>query len=293
MSAATDPQALTDALRAKQVRMAPDSVNMAAAAGMSNSRLAGVPARARDTMDEQFPTAGLSAAEPEKDREMMAKLALQPDIETMPGYTRFGKLEARDEDFKWYQRKLAAEEAANFQMWFAQNFDHMSPADKKRAKELYPEFYKERKQLLKKQAKNLMKFAKLKLEGVQSFDDLMTQYMAETGRLDIGPLNHILNPEQGNRDGKTEQEMRFQRGLLSPFRVFGDEAVSKPNMGVKERKWQGQNFASRASTDNAKTGFRLGVDGTGFAPTGKDGDFSVQQQSDAQWWEVLSKSVTQ
>lgn len=254
MSAATDPQALTNALRAKQVRMAPESVNMAAAAGLNKDRVFGVPMRARDTMDEQFPTAGLSAAEPEKDREMMAKLQLQPEPDTMPGYTRFGKLEARDEDFKWYQRKLAAEEAANFQMWFAQNFDHMSPADKKRAKELYPEFYKERKQLLKKQAKNLMKFAKLKLEGVQSFDDLMTQYMAETGRLDIGPLNHILNPEQGNAGGAKQQQLRFQRGLLSPFRVFGDEAVPRQpgvDNGITTRMHEAHDFARQAMVGSA------------------------------------------
>lgn len=43
----------------------------------------------------------------------MAKIQLQGDE---VGYTPFGKLEARDSDFKWYQEKLAAQEAANFQV---------------------------------------------------------------------------------------------------------------------------------------------------------------------------------
>lgn len=285
MSSKSD-QALVNSLRAKQEAMAPEQVNMAAAQGLNKNRLAGVPTRARDTMDEQFPTDALTAKDPAKDREMMAKLQLQ--TEGQLGYTPFGKLEARDSDFQWYQEKLAAQEAANFQLWFAKEFDRMSPADKKRAKELYPEFYAQRKKLLKRQAKNLFDFARLKLEGVETFDDLMKMYLAETGRLDIGPLNHLLNPEQGAGDA-ANQELRFRRGLLSPFRVFGDEAVSKPNEGVRERQRQSDQFQTREITTNSVYNTRLGVDGVGFAPTGQTGDFSVQQQGDKQWWQVLNR----
>ena len=48
------------------------------------------------------------------DRVQEAKLQLQTPGQV--GYTPFGKLEARDEDFKWYQRKQEAVEAANFQV---------------------------------------------------------------------------------------------------------------------------------------------------------------------------------
>ena len=154
---------------------------------------------------------------------------------------------------------------------------------------MYPEFYAQRKKLLKKQAKNLVRLAKLKIEGVTDFDDLMTQYLAETGRLDVGPLNHILNPEQGNEGGIARQQMKFQRGLLSPFRVFGDEAVSKPQQGVMERGIQSSLFETRQDTAEARNLRKLGVDGVGFAPTGKVGDNEVQRQGDKQWWQVLNQ----
>lgn len=264
----------------QQQKLAPDQLNMAPLT-RTEGELAAKGPRADNTMDEQFPTASLTAKD-ERDKIMEAKLQLQdPD---RPGYTQFGKLEARDEDFKWLQKKKDAVEAANFQQWFAVNFDHMSPADKKRAKELYPEFYKQRKRLLKQQTKNLMRLAKLKLEGVEDFDDLQVQYLAETGRLDVGPLKHLLNPEQVPGMNAASEQGRFQRGLLSPFRVFGEEAyVQRGSTGVGEREIQAQDFAQRVY---GTEGVDLGV-GTGFPPMTNARRLYPSEQSDKFWFQQL------
>ena len=268
-------QAANQALAAKakklQMEMSPDQVDLA---GVVPGRgdVANVAPRTPGVMDEQFPTDALTAHD-ERDDEMNARLQLQ--VQGKPGYTQFGKLDARDEDFKWLQKKQAAVETANFQAWFAANFDHMSPAQKKWAKERYPAFYAQRKKLLKKQSKNLYDLARIKIDGIESKEDLMKTYLAETGRLDLGPLQNLLHPEQAAR--QREQNAAFQRGLMNPFSVFGKQALPAT---VEQREVEQQLYANRAYNEDisAKLGPR-----TGFPPFGTD----ATNQSDRAWWNQL------
>jgi hypothetical protein len=135
----------------------------------------------------------------------------------------------------------------------------MSPAQKKLAREMFPRFYQERQQLLDQQTQNLRKLASLKLNGIQSKEDLMLQYMAETGRLDIGPLKNLLNPAQARA---RERQAQFTRGLLNPRRfVFGDEG--RGNV-VRRRDRNARAFVrSRVDNPNRGLGFT-----TGFPPFG-------------------------
>lgn len=272
-------EALVRKIRDEQMKMAPDAVNLAAGVRTA-AQLSGVAPRTHGVMDEQFPTEGLTAYD-ERDKVMEAKLALQDPAR--PGYTKFGKLDAKDEDFKWLAKKQAVVEAANFQQWFAKEFDRMSPAEKKRAKELYPEFYAQRKKLLKKQTKNLFDLARIKLEGIESKEDLMKTYMAETGRLDVGPLKHLLNPEQDDSifsDGNNKK--RFQRGLANPWTVFGKEALpANVTTRAKEaRIYAARNYPADAQTYGATSG---------FPPMGSQDT----NQGDAAWYQVLSQGVAQ
>lgn len=268
-----------EGIRREQLKMAPDQVNMAAAVGRAPAELKNAETRQPNVMDEQFPTDALTSYNA-KDREMNAKLQLGEGSET--GYTPFGKLIAKDSDFKWAQEKQAAAELADFQAWFAKEFDLMSPAQKKRAKELYPQFYAERKQLLRKQADNLFDLARIKLEGIDSYKDLVKTYMAETGRLDLGPLEHLLNPEGVNKDpnAKANNQARFVRGLANPFTVFGKEAIP---MNVVTRMEQSREWARRARTRQYTDNVKLGVDGVGFPPFAGDST----NQSDKAWYQQL------
>jgi hypothetical protein len=284
--ASKEAAGLTQTIHSKQDKLAPDSVIVDGVDGRADSKihakpLADVNVRQHGIMDEQFPTAGLSAAN-ERDKIMEAKIALQKAPGMTPGMTPFGKLEAKEADFKWLQEKQAAAEAANFQRWFAEEFDHMSPAEKKRAKELYPEFYAQRKKLLKQQTKNLFALARLKLEGIQNRDDLITQYLAETGRLDIGPLTHILNPELG--ENQAAQAARFQRGLLSPFRVFGTESIHNTNMNMFDARAEQSNEFAHRTAASRQFGAELGL-ATGFPPMNN----ANAKQGDLQWWTALQQ----
>lgn len=266
-------------LHNEQLKFAPNQITPAA--GLRQVSLSQTAPRTPGVMDEQFPTASLTAYEPEKDREMVAKLQLGKAAQEAGapiGYTPFGKMEAKKEDFDWYQRKQAAAEVANFQRWFAKEFDLMDPAQKKRAKELYPEFYAQRKKLLKQQAKNLVRLAKIKLEGIQSFNDLQTQYLAETGRLDVGPLQNLLNPEK-TALGLQGQQKNFVRGLANPFLVYGKQAYPDDQSGRDDQR---KAFERRQYDDDATT--LLGYT-TGFPPMGNNEP--AGNQGDEAWYKVL------
>ncbi len=210
---------------------------------------------------------------------MSARLALQDP--SQPGYTPFGKLIARDQDFKWLQEKQAAAEVADFERWFAKEFDLMDPAQKQRAKELYPEFYKARKKLLKIQAKNLQNLARIKLEGISSFKDLQTTYLAETGRLDLGPLQNLLHPEGAMSMDPAIAQKTFVRGLANPFLVFGKEAYPASQ---NARIGRAESYAARRlpADDSA-----LGIAGVGFPPF----DSGRGDEGDKDWFRALSSGI--
>lgn len=238
--------------------------------------------RQPNVVDEQFPTAGLQAKDA-RDDTMAARLQLQvPDAQgRLVGQTPFGKMEARDSDFEWLQKKREAVEKANFQQWFVDNFDFMSPAQKAVARKLYPEFYKERLALQKQQVQNLADLARIKLYGIQSKDDLLKTYAAETGRLDIGALNHLLRPEEDADSRNRGNRMRdFKRGLLNPWRMFGNEPQD-------DRNWQAgrmdasETFAHRRGatyTDGLQLGLR-----TGFPPMNTD----ATNAGDTAWYNMM------
>lgn len=271
-----------------EMKYAPDQVNMANANQRTPADLAAADIREPGVMDEQFPTDALTQYD-KRDRVQNAKLQLG---EGMPmGYTPFGKMEAKDSDFDWYQKKQAAVELANFQRWFAKEFDLMSPVQKKRAKELYPEFYAQRKRLLRKQAKNLFDLARIKLEGIDKFKDLVKVYMAETGRLDVGPLKTLLNPEMVNLgdDAQLKNKAAFQRGLANPFLVFGKEVIgNKGRANVATRQLESENWADRANTADWRHTTKSGVDNTDFPP------FQGRRlnQGDQQWFQVLRQGMS-
>lgn len=270
---------LAEGLHERQLKFAPDQVNVAA--GERPKDLDQVPIRAPGVMDEQFPTASLTEYEPKKDKEMVAKLQLGAET-GVTGYTPFGKMIAKDEDFKWYQRKQAAAEKADFQRWFAANFDLMSPAQKAWAKEKYPEFYAERKKLLKAQTKNAFRLANLKLHGIEDMDDLKTSYLAETGRLDVGPLVNLMNPETASdANMAATQQKKFVRGLANPFLVFGKSAVGAST--VEGRTGQARQFEERSGYPSTTSGLTAG-----FPAFGNNAN-----QGDANWWTVMRQATSQ
>ena len=209
-------------LRAIEDSADPNAVVVGLDSGNAGSgRAAGALAPLRDGKqpDEQFPSSGYQDKDP-RDVLMEAKLSSQVE----PGVTPFGVLQAKDSDFEWLRKKRETEAYANFSSWFAEFFDHASPAQKQLAQELFPRFYREREEQLDRSIALQARIAKLKLLGVRNKDDLMLQYAAEAGLIDSDPLEYILHPEKALKQGKKSSRRRqYGRGLFNPRRLhFGD-----------------------------------------------------------------------
>lgn len=169
---------------------------------------------------EQFPTQGYNAKD-EKD----AKYELLQDLQKseaagglggVPGATPYGVPQWNDDVVRWVEKKRQAGVKAQFEQWFAKNFDKMSPTAKALARELYPTFYRERLSTLEMNASLLKQLAAIRLVGVQSKSDLLLQYAADTGQIDLDAIENVLHPESADR--RSGQD--FQRGLFNPRRHF-------------------------------------------------------------------------
>ena len=118
--------------------------------------------------------------------------------------------------------------------------------------------------------------------------------MAETGRLDVGPLNHLLHPEMSLLDPASKDKQlsarkeKFIRGIANPFYVFGKEPIMADyETGAASRELQQKYFANRTYNDEQTT--NLGIKQSGFPPFESNNDVSTQ--GDKQWWEVLSSGI--
>lgn len=222
---------------------------------------AGAPLRS-DNVDEQFPTAGLQDSDP-RDEIMTAKLSVQD--KDHPGITPFGQMIAKDSDFEWLRKKREAEAYANFQTWFAQNFDKMSPPQKEMAKKLFPRFYQERLQQLDRTIELQRKLAKLKLMGPENANDLMLQYAAELGLIDADPVHAVLHPEEvKRRQEEADRKARYARGLLNPRRL------ARGDWGTNQRKVNAEAiFGQDRIPGGENAAYNLGVGDAGFSAFGK------------------------
>lgn len=192
------------------------------ARGQQNRDLSDIPHRDQKASDQQFPTSGFVSRDDKKDELISAKFALQDA--THPGVTPFGQLIAKDEDFQWLQRKQEQQEYANFQQWFAENFDKMSPEQKKIARELFPTFYNERLQQLDRSVELQRRIARLKLMGIQDKNDMLFQYALESGYVPSDPLRQIMDPKAVD---DTTRKARYRRGILNPRRLLhGDFGIT-------------------------------------------------------------------
>lgn len=243
---------------------------------VGESANAGNKLRKQDGVDEQFPTNELGAKDP-RDEIMSEKLALQDPV--YPGVTPFGQLVAKDSDFEWLRRKREAEADANFQAWFAQNFDKMSPPQKDMAKKLFPRFYQERLRQLDRTVELQRKIAKLKLLGPENAQDLMLQYAAEAGFIESDPLHAILHPEEAAKQrAAAERRQRYGRGLLNPRRL------ARGDWGTQARKKNAEDiFGEERIPGGENAAYNLGVGKAGFSAFGNTSsnyaDANAEQKS--------------
>lgn len=260
------PKQVDDAVRRIEDSADPDKIIMDPMKGFVARTVADGPGNQTRTLranevDEQFPTNDLTDRDP-RDEIMAAKLALQ--TQNVPGVTPFGQLQAKDSDFEWLQRKREMEAYANFQQWFAVNFDKMSPPQKEMAKKLFPRFYQERLKQLDRTVELQRRLAKLKLLGPEDANDLMLQYAAEAGYIDSEPLNAILHPEEVSAQRSALlRRTNYARGLLNPRRL------ARGDWGTFERKVNAEEiFGADRVPGGPNAAYNLGVGNVGFSAYG-------------------------
>lgn len=247
----------------------------------SEATLAGHEIREAGVVDEQFATEALTKPD-ERDAMMAMKMELQ-DTAAAPGVTKFGVMVQSDEDLKWLQGKREQEAEANFQQWFATNFDRMSVTEKKLAREIWPEFYEQRRALLKKDIALAEKLVDLKLMGIQSADDLKLAYAAEAGFIDADRIHNLLHPEQAAANqSKQQRQANFVRGLFSPRRL------PRGDWGPNDRETNAISLLGRTAT-TVGNAHKLGTTGHGFSAIGPTTSSEEMQSSFARQYATMEQ----
>ena len=147
-----------------------------------------------------------------------------------------------DRDMDYMKRKRADEEFAAYESWLSNRFDLNDPAEVQLFKKIAPSYFARREALINEQIDLTSKYAKLKLFGPESEEDLQVEYMVETGRTQL-PKGPIWDPWtwMANQAGVSQAELdndaagsgrtvfnklmkynqaTYQAGLFSPLKAL-------------------------------------------------------------------------
>lgn len=142
------------------------------------------------------------------------------------------KIEFDKEDAEYMLRQRAQVENADFDRWVMQKYDLSDPGDRMMAQRVIPELFDRQKETLAYQTQLQNRYAKLRIDGPKSDDDLKFEWLVESGRIDL-PQGPLWDPQkwmaaQYEKDNngvavvgavaKSEANRnRFKRGLFNPI----------------------------------------------------------------------------
>ncbi len=167
-----------------------------------------------------------------------------------------------EKEINYLKKKRDAEEYASFQDWISHKFPMNDPANREILKRIVPSYFSTRAAVLNEQIDITAKYAKLRLTGPEDEDDLMFQYLVESGRIHLpqGPLwdpmawmkHQYAIPSTVTNDQLVEHVSRgnagaYEMGLFNPFKpttASSDPlAANIDNMadivGDKRIRWRG------------------------------------------------------
>lgn len=145
-----------------------------------------------------------------------------------------------EEDIRYIKTKSAAEEYAAFLTWEAAKYDLNDPATKYWFQRVCPSFFDQRNQLIDEQIDLASKYAKIRLRGPASEEDLQLEFLIENGKLQL-PTGPIWNPfESMIRDARinaaddnwqtikdkivAHNEKVYSKGIFSPVQPVSSVA---------------------------------------------------------------------
>lgn len=176
-------------------------------------------------MAEQYPTDALSAADG-RDELMMMRYNLGE---------RLGRQQFKDEDAYWLLKKMEAAKDADFQSWFAREYDRMDDVHKKWARKAFPRFFQQRLATLDKNAEMLKRLARIRITGVTSKQDLALKYAADRGLIPVEIFENLLHPEQAHQARAVNEQSQFRRGLFNIDTSYMNERSPNDNYSAQQR----------------------------------------------------------
>lgn len=134
-------------------------------------------------------------------------------------------------DAQYVLRKRDAEEKAEFDAWIMQKFNITDPSQNLMLQSIAPELFQRREEVIDVNQDLVSRYAKLRLRGPKSEDDLRFEWLLETGRMELpkGPIwdpsewrKHQFGPNPGGglSDAdwdKQNNRARYVYGLFSPI----------------------------------------------------------------------------
>lgn len=102
-------------------------------------------------------------------------------------------LPVQDWELQYMKDKAAAEDYAAYQQWLSNKYDLNDMATRAWFKQIAPEYFTQKRELLKELMDRHAKYSYLRMAGPENEEDLLFEYAVETGRIPI-PKGPFYNP---------------------------------------------------------------------------------------------------
>lgn len=163
------------------------------------------------------------------------------------GMTPFGQVFYDDKIGRWVERKAAVAEAANFDRYFAQNFNKNDLASRQFAQKINPEFYQQREREMNERAEMVVKLKGIQLRGPQSKEDLYMLWLIESGRVRLPKDWDRIGPGFTGTDAdlndstlkyKAFNKENYARGLIRlPLFLTDQQRATRAAQNRAEDAW--------------------------------------------------------
>jgi len=185
-------------------------------------------------------------------------------------------LPVTEDDLRYLKGKAAAEDYTAFLTWEASKYDLSDPATKEWFHKVCPSYFEQREQLIDDMIDLQAKYAKIRLRGPRSEDDLKLEFLIEKGdvNLPVGPVWDPINIYTSNLTAggalntqSTQQDVInkaveynksvYQAGLFSPLVPI---SVNE-NPGSNHQKIMAPNPFNRSDVRGDPTARFTGISG--------------------------------
>lgn len=202
-----------------------------------------------------------------------------------------------EQDAMYVKSKRDAMEKANFDDWVWRKFNLSDPAQNLMLQQIAPELYERRAELIDWNQNLASNYAKVRLRGPKNINDLMFEWMIETGRVEL-PKSAVWDPlswreaQFGTTSTNEDNSINYNRyayGLFSPLRFLDSKQAGwlpkRSNrfdiQGDKDRKVGAPALQRYATVDPEYTDDMVQATQRGLPMNYTGGDWLVPRKREA------------